>query len=218
MRTYLLCTGFLLLAVLLLTPALLPNSAQARLHDFVLGKSEILVRTDRGGLLSFAGHRHVIRAERFTGTLHLSDDPDSTRISLTIEAGSLVVIDDDLDPEDVAKVQKEMEENVLEVASHPEIGFVSSSARWQEREEVEVTGELSLHGATRPISFPMKVSREPDRLFLTGEVELKQKDFGIEPVSAGLGAVKVKNEVKISFELVAVPRLRDDSPVEPLDR
>jgi hypothetical protein len=32
---------------------------------------------------------------------------------------------------------------------------------------------------------------------------LKQRDFGIEPVSVGGGTVKVKDELRVEFEIVA---------------
>jgi hypothetical protein len=38
-----------------------------------------------------------------------------------------------------------------------------------------------------------------------GTAELKQKDFGIEPIVVGGGAVKVKNELRVEFDIVAKP-------------
>ena len=35
------------------------------------------------------------------------------------------------------------------------------------------------------------------------EIQLKQRDFGIEPISIGGGAVKVKNELRVEFDIVA---------------
>jgi len=36
-----------------------------------------------------------------------------------------------------------------------------------------------------------------------GTAELKQKDFGITPITVGGGAVKVKNELRIEFDIVS---------------
>jgi hypothetical protein len=36
----------------------------------------------------------------------------------------------------------------------------------------------------------------------TGSSQLKQTDFGITPVSVGGGTVKVKDELKLDFEVV----------------
>ena len=35
-----------------------------------------------------------------------------------------------------------------------------------------------------------------------GTVTLKQRDFGIEPISIAGGTVKVKDELKVQFEIV----------------
>jgi len=35
-----------------------------------------------------------------------------------------------------------------------------------------------------------------------GEVAIKQRDFGIEPIRVAGGAVKVKDELKVRFEIV----------------
>jgi hypothetical protein len=37
----------------------------------------------------------------------------------------------------------------------------------------------------------------------TGKMAVKQTDFGIEPVSAGGGLVKVEDAVTVSFRIVA---------------
>jgi hypothetical protein len=35
-----------------------------------------------------------------------------------------------------------------------------------------------------------------------GTAQLKQKDFGITPISLGGGTVKVKNELRVEFDVV----------------
>jgi hypothetical protein len=43
-----------------------------------------------------------------------------------------------------------------------------------------------------------------DRLRASGEFTLRQTDYGIELVSGSVAALKVKDEVKVSFDLIAV--------------
>ena len=62
-----------------------------------------------------------------------------------------------------------------------------------------VHGDLTVHGQTRQV----KVDVEGQNGHYRGTAELKQKDFGITPVSVGGGAVKVKNELRIEFEVFA---------------
>ena len=60
-----------------------------------------------------------------------------------------------------------------------------------------MNGSLTLHGQTRAIMFA--VARLNGRY--RGDVAIKQRDFGIEPITIGGGTVKVKDEVKIQFDL-----------------
>jgi hypothetical protein len=43
-----------------------------------------------------------------------------------------------------------------------------------------------------------------NRMTATGEATVRQSDFGIRPVSAGGGTVRVKDEVGVVFTIVAV--------------
>jgi hypothetical protein len=61
------------------------------------------------------------------------------------------------------------------------------------------------NGVTRRIEALLEVRITSNRLTGTGKVVVKQTDFGIEPVSAGFGTVKVKNEVSVSFTFLARP-------------
>jgi polyisoprenoid-binding protein YceI len=65
-----------------------------------------------------------------------------------------------------------------------------------------VAGELALRGVTREVTLPLAVKLEGDRLEASGRLVLRQKDYGIDPVSVA-GVVKVKNELAIEYTIVA---------------
>jgi len=69
---------------------------------------------------------------------------------------------------------------------------------------LRVIGDITLHGVTRRIEVPADVKLGSDRLTGTGTVMIKQTAFGITPVSAGLGTVKVRDEVSVSFTFTAI--------------
>jgi len=54
----------------------------------------------------------------------------------------------------------------------------------------------------RTVTVPVRVEMAGNSLTASGKTTLAQKAFGIEPVSAGGGTVKVKNELGIEFKLV----------------
>jgi polyisoprenoid-binding protein YceI len=60
-----------------------------------------------------------------------------------------------------------------------------------------------LRDTTKRISFPVTVTIAKDQLRATGEAELKQADFGIKPYSGKLGMIRIGDDVKINFAIVA---------------
>jgi polyisoprenoid-binding protein YceI len=68
-----------------------------------------------------------------------------------------------------------------------------------------IAGELSLHGMTKAFTVPLQLEMHGDTLTATGRMVVKQTDFGIEPISAGGGLVKVEDEVTINLTIVARP-------------
>jgi polyisoprenoid-binding protein YceI len=64
-------------------------------------------------------------------------------------------------------------------------------------------GDLSLHGVTNPLSITARVAVNGSSLRASGEFTLRQTDFGITLVSAAGGTIRVKDEVKCAFDVVA---------------
>ena len=60
-----------------------------------------------------------------------------------------------------------------------------------------VHGELTLHGQTRPVAVEV---REKSGHYV-GTARLKQTDFGIKPIKIAGGTVRVKDEVRIDFDI-----------------
>jgi hypothetical protein len=66
-----------------------------------------------------------------------------------------------------------------------------------------VEGDLSLHGATRRLAVPARVGFTGHTLHAFGEFALKQTDYRIKLVAVAGGVIKVRDELKFSFDLVA---------------
>jgi polyisoprenoid-binding protein YceI len=69
--------------------------------------------------------------------------------------------------------------------------------------DLELTGELALHGMTRTITLPVHVEVAGDVLTASGKTVLRHDQFGMQPVSVAGGSVKVKNEIAIDYRIVA---------------
>jgi polyisoprenoid-binding protein YceI len=63
-----------------------------------------------------------------------------------------------------------------------------------------VHGNLNLHGKNQPVVVVVALEAGHYR----GSATVKQTNFGIEPISIAGGTVKVKDEVKIEFDMLPV--------------
>jgi len=156
------------------------------------------VRVFKSGLFSAFGHEHEISAPIEHGTLNESQPS----VELAVDARKMRVMDKDVSEKDRAEVQETMlGPKVLDTGQYPEIRFHSTAVESKGAGHWMVRGDLSLHGQTRPIRLEVQGENGHYR----GTAELKQRDFGIEPISVGGGAVKVKDGLRVEFEIVAKP-------------
>lgn len=162
--------------------------------------STLTVFVYKSGLFSVFADNHVISAPIARGSLS-ADAP--LAIALVVHAAELRVLDPALAPERRAEVQARMiGPEVLDAARFPEITFTSTTIDRSGSDRWQVAGRLTIHGQTRTITFG--VVRVDDRY--RGEMSIKQRDFGIEPIRVAAGTVTVKDDVKIRFEIAAVDR------------
>jgi polyisoprenoid-binding protein YceI len=171
------------------------NFATGQTVDVDAGRSSITVKVEKTGLFSAFAHNHTIHAPIASGKL----DTEKRTVVLTLNTKDMKVLDEGVKDSERADIEQTMKsDRVLDVQRFPEIRFVSTSIAPQDGGRFQVRGDLTLHGATRPIEFPITFSK--DRY--TGSVKLTQTDFGITPVSIAGGAVKVKDVIEIVFEIV----------------
>jgi len=208
--------GRLLPSLLLLLPALAAGAERSYVVD--PGTSRVRIHVGKAGLASFAGHEHEVVARAFSGTIVAdSEEIGRSRIELSFDAAALEVTGEGEPPEDVTEVQETMVgAKVLDVARFPTVSFRSSRVSGRLVSpgvyDLEVVGELTLHGTAHSLTVPVRVEVTDSALTATGRAEVAQKRFGIRPVSAGAGLVKVKNELEVEFHFVARPALPPTSP------
>jgi polyisoprenoid-binding protein YceI len=159
-------------------------------------RSTLTVRVFKTGLFSAFGDDHEIRGPVAQGVV---DDGDPGAVRIVIDAHNLRVIDSASSQHDREQVQTRMlSPEVLDVDRFSEIRFESTAVERAPSGGWLVHGQLTLHGQTRPLT--VTVVRQDEHY--KGSVLLKQTDFGMTPISIVAGTVKVKNEVKIEFDIV----------------
>ena len=165
------------------------------------GRSSLTVHVGKTGLLSAAAHEHWVNAPIAGGTIAANSATPAVRF--TVDARSLSVMPQTgVTEKDRAEVQSNMQTRVLESNAYPEIAFLSTKVRRESALVWDVTGDLTLHGVTRPVS--VDVTRQNDAY--VGTVRIKQTEFGIQPIKIGGGIVRVKDELEISFRMYTASR------------
>lgn len=171
-------------------------------------KSTFMVHANRTGPFWFKGHSHRIAARDFSGEASLTPNViNPASLQMTVRAESLEETGADFTQEQKNIINKELKEIVLQPDKFPEITFKSTrvdlrgaqNARW----EIEIYGNLTLHGVTKLIKIPAAVTFEGNSLRAVGEFDIDRDDFGVKATSAFHGTVRVKNNIKFVFDIIA---------------
>jgi polyisoprenoid-binding protein YceI len=172
-------------------------------------KSKLQITVSKEGLFKAFGHDHLVSANAISGRVKFNEKVlEKSSIELTVKATSLTVIDPGESDTDRRQVQSTMAgKDVLDSEKYPEIWFTSTGVKkgkkTEEGPEIILEGRLTLHGVEKPISLPVSLTTKDGEIRAEGEASLLQTDFGITPIKVGGGAVKVKNKVRIRFDVVA---------------
>lgn len=162
------------------------------------------VATGKAGLLSFAGHSHVIRARLVAGRIvHFPHDPLRSSVAITVQTAGLQVLTPP-DTEEIRKVTAAMRSDVLDIERHPEITFVSRQVA-ATPQGLHVVGALTIVGKTVEIPVDIHLTIRSDTLHATTQFSVNQTAFGIKPYRGGPGGtVRVADRVRFDIDVVAV--------------
>ena len=172
-------------------------------------RSRLTIKAFAGGILSSFGHNPSFTARKLNGEISFSEDaPEQSRLHILIDANSLELIDD-VSTKDRDEIMRTMKDQVLETSQYPEITFesteVSATKVYEGFYRATITGTLSLHGESTQEKVEANVTVSGGNLRANGDFSIRQTDFGIRLVSVAGGSLKVKDELKITFEIVAQP-------------
>src|ERR1700693_3087569 len=164
-------------------------------------RSSLTVHVGKAGLLSAAAHEHWVNAQIAGGPM--AADGSTPAVRFTVDARRLSVRPEKGVPDkDRAEVQSNMQSKVLESTIYPDIVFRSTEVRRTGALVWGVSGDLTLHGVTKPVSID--VTRQNDAY--VGTVRIKQTEFGIQPIKIVGGVVMVKDELEISSRVYMASR------------
>lgn len=161
------------------------------------------------GLLAAFGHSPKIDVRDFEGAAEISAENNplaDASLQLRIRSDSLEV-SDDVEDKDRKEIQRRMYEEVLETDRYPEIVYecsrISGNGSADGRYWAALNGELTLHGVTQACPVSARVIVTGDELRATGDFSLRMSNYAIQRPSVAGGAVKIKDEIKGSFNILA---------------
>ncbi|MCE9625665.1 MAG: YceI family protein [Deltaproteobacteria bacterium] len=197
-------------AVLTVLTAVLPAASAEDAHVYRIDpkQSGFLVNTGVTGLFKKFGKPLTMEVLNYSGTIRFNpQEPNAAAVNIQTKANSVALKTQVCEP-DRMNIEMRMHEKVLESEKFPDIQYVSDKVQgWKKGDnsyDVEIQGTLTLHGSSRSLPLHATATLRGNRLEASGEIPLSQKDFGIKSYSYEGGALRVADEVKISFNLVAI--------------
>jgi polyisoprenoid-binding protein YceI len=142
---------------------------------------------------SKAEGKHVGGFKQFAGTLDLKGgDPVAARVGVEIETDSIFSDDQRL-------TGHLKNQDFFEVQKYPKATFASTAikAGGSGGATHTVTGDLTLHGVTKPVTFPATIAVTADAATLTSEFTINRQDFGM---TYGQGKVHDQVVIKLSVK------------------
>jgi polyisoprenoid-binding protein YceI len=184
------------IAIISILAVMLSSAADRDVRPIDSNHSQLIVRVEKAGFLSGLSHNHNISAPILEGKLETSVHPS---VKFDVNAAAMKVMDRDVSDSDRSEMEKRMlGPEVLDVAHYPEIHFVSDSVKNIGSSRWQVHGLLTLHGQTKPIVLEAKLENGHYR----GTARILQSDFGLTPVKAAGGTIRVKDELQVEYDIV----------------
>jgi polyisoprenoid-binding protein YceI len=156
--------------------------------------------------------RHLITKVRgrfsdFEGTIQFDEQhPELSSVNVTIQTASIDTSERDRDTHLRSA-------DFFEVEKFPTLTFGSTVITRKGDQRFAVTGDLTIHGVTKPVTFDatyLGKAKDPwgnERIAFEADATINRKDYGLHWNAAlETGGFLVGDEVKISLSVQAIPK------------
>ena len=145
------------------------------------------------------------RFDKVTGTVNLDDkSPTKSTVEITIDPSTI----DTHEPKRDGHLKSP---DFFDVAKFPTITFKSTKIEKAGKAKFKVTGDLNMHGVTKPVTLTVEGPTPPQKNIMSGAMnsgvsatgKLNRKDWGLtwnKPLEAA-GGVLVGDEVTLNIDL-----------------
>jgi polyisoprenoid-binding protein YceI len=199
------------LALAFVTAVSRPAFADANSWRLDPAHSRLEVTVKPAGALHGFLHTHDFRPSQWQGTFQFDPRrPDGLRGSVVVQTSSLRDFQSSLSAADRAKVESQVRSStVLDADHYPQAVItlydLSDVRRRENGLQATLSCTLDLHGTRRRLEIPVSAEWTGRSLRATGRTTVRQSDFGMKAYHRLLGAVSVKDEVELAFDIVALP-------------
>ena len=167
--------------------------------------SRFTVQAFAAGALSALAHSPTFAARDFKGEMSFSSETFEDASLLVVVRAASLELTDNVKEADRKEILKTMQEQVLQSAQHPGItyrgtAFVGTriADNWF---RIKIHGNLSLRHVDKPREIDAQLRLLDSGARLSGELALSQAAYGIRPVTALAGMIKLKDVLKLVFDL-----------------
>ena len=152
------------------------------------------------------GHQGARRLQRLRGHRHL-DGAQPGQLDASRVAAKVASIDTRNEQRDGHLRTNDF----LDAEQFPEITFASTSIAHDGGDDFQVTGDLTIKGVTKSVTFPLEFqgsAKDPfgnDRIGFEGSTQIVRSDFGVS-FNAALetGGVLVSDKITLELEISAI--------------
>lgn len=172
-----------------------------------IGASLITVQAFASGIASVVAHSPKFAMRDVSGDIRFEPEAlQNSSLRISVRLGSLEIMDE-VTSQDRREIERVMFDEVLEKSIYPTAQFQSSRVSGTKMGEsmyrVSIAGELSFHGATRQLGFDSQLVGGEDTLRAQGTFSLLQSDFGMKIASVAGGTLKLKDDLRFAFFVIA---------------
>ncbi|MDQ3132739.1 MAG: YceI family protein [Acidobacteriota bacterium] len=163
-------------------------------------KGESVAITPENSKVEFVGSKvtgkHDGGFKQFSGNIDLvNNKAEASQVAIDIDMNSVFT--------DADGLTKHLQTgDFFEVEKHPKSSFVSTKIvpdATKGADNYTVTGDLEMHGQKKSVTFPAKITVNPNEVTVDAEFAINRKDFGI--VYAGKADDLIRDDVVIKLNL-----------------
>ena len=161
---------------------------------------EVYRITPENSKVEFTGSKvtgsHNGSFQKFNGGINYAGTPEKSAVKIAIEMNSVTTEEADL-------TKHLQTPDFFDVQKYPQASFISTEIKpgGEKGATHTVTGNLTLHGVTKSITFPATITVTPGAVNVDSTFAINRKDFGIN--YAGAANNLIRDEVVLALHVKA---------------